>query len=70
MVDSSYSLRRVDAHTLKFVIGGNITAKIVLRPPLEAALRGVTVDGRTDATFDANSVTVLRTPAEVICTTF
>ena len=66
----AYSLRRVDAHTLRFVVGGNIKAKIVLRPPLAAALRSVTIDGGTDVTFDASSVTVLRTPAEVICTTF
>lgn len=66
----AYSLRRVDAHTLRFVVDGTIKAKIVLRPPLAATLRSVTIDGSTDATFDANSVTVLRTPAEVICTTF
>jgi hypothetical protein len=65
-----YSLHRVDVHTLKFVIDGNIDAKIVLRPPLGAALQSVTVDGSTLATFDAGSVTLLRTPAQVVCTTF
>jgi hypothetical protein len=64
-----YSLRRMDAHTLKCVIGGNIKAKIVLRPPLGAALCGVTLDGGAHAAFDAGSVTVLQTPVEVICTT-
>jgi len=70
-----YSLHLVDAHTLRFVIDGNIDARIVLRPPLGAALRSVTVNGSavlagsTLATVDAGSVTLLRTPAEVFCTT-
>jgi hypothetical protein len=66
----SYSLRRVDSATLRFDIEGGTTAKIVLRPPLATPLRGVIINGNADASFDKDSVTVLRTPAEVICTTF
>ncbi|MHB8477233.1 MAG: discoidin domain-containing protein [Steroidobacteraceae bacterium] len=66
----SYSLRRVDAATLRFEIGGGITAKMILRPPLRAALRSVTVDGAACSSFDKDSVTLLRTPAAVICTEF
>jgi hypothetical protein len=66
----SYSLRRTDSTTLRFEFGGAIAAGIILRPPLGAALRGVLVDGRECTSFDADSVTLLRTPAEVICTTF
>ena len=50
----SYSLRRVDANTLRFQIDGGIMAKVVLRPPLAGPLR---------------SVTLIHTPADVICTT-
>ena len=66
----SYSLRRIDSATLRFEIGSGITAKIVLRPPLEARLRSVAVDGSACASFDEDSVTVPHTPAEVICTTY
>src|SRR5229473_1616154 len=65
----SYSLRRIDSATLRFEIESGIAAKIVLRPPLATPLRSVTVDGSAYANFDEDTVTVLRTPAEVICTT-
>jgi hypothetical protein len=65
----SYTLRRVDSTTLRFEIAAGIEAKMILRPPLGASLRGVTVDGRACTSFDADSVTLLRSPAEVICTT-
>jgi len=65
----SYSLRRIDSATLRFEIGAGIAAKTVLRPPLKGALRSVTVDGEPFAGFDGDSVTLSRTPAEVICTT-
>jgi hypothetical protein len=68
--DLSYSLRRTDSATLRFEIGSGMTAKIVLRPPLGAALRSVVVDGSACPDFGQDSVTVLRTPAEVICTTY
>jgi hypothetical protein len=55
--------------TLRFEIGGAITAKIVLRPPLGAALRSVVVDGSACTSFDEESVTLRGAPAEVICTT-
>jgi hypothetical protein len=66
----NYSLRRMDSATLRFEIGSGITARMVLRPPLGAALRSVVVDGSASTSFDKDSVTVLRSPAEVICTTF
>jgi hypothetical protein len=65
----SYSLRRMDAATLRFEIGGGITGKVVLQPPLAAPLRSVTVDGAACMSFDENTVTVPHTPAQVICTT-
>jgi hypothetical protein len=64
----SYSLRRMDSATLRFEIGGVSSAKIILRPPLGASLRSVVVDGAACSNFDKDSVTLLRTPAEVICT--
>jgi len=66
----SYSLRRTDSTTVRFEFAGAIAAGIVLRPPLGAALRGVLVDGRECTSFDEDSVTLPRTPAQVICTTF
>jgi hypothetical protein len=64
----SYSLRRMDAHTLRWEIEGGTTAKLVLRPPLRKPLRTVSVDGRP-AGVDDGSVTVPGGPAEVIFTT-
>jgi hypothetical protein len=66
----SYSLRRIDSETLRFEIGSGITAKIVLRPPPAAPWRSVTVNGSPCTSFDEDSVTILDTPAEVICTAF
>jgi F5/8 type C domain len=63
----SYSLRRIDSATLRFEIGGGIGAKILLRPPLGTALRSVVVDGSASLNFSRDEVTVLRTPAEVVC---
>jgi hypothetical protein len=68
--DLSYSLRMTDSVTLRFEIGSGMTAKLVLRPPLRAPLRSVVIDGSACANFDKDSVTVLHTPAEVICTAF
>jgi len=64
----SYSLQRTDAATLRFEIGGGLAAKLVLRPPLAAPLCRVVVDGSASASFDRDSVTLLHTPAEVVCT--
>jgi hypothetical protein len=66
----TYSLRRMDSTTLRFEVGGGIAAKVILRPPLGASLRSVVVDGSASTSFDKDSVTVIRTPADVICTTF
>ena len=70
----SYALRRTDAATLRFQIGGGIDAgrakpRLILRPPLDASLRSVTVDGNAYTNFDEDSVTLFRTPAQVICST-
>ena len=65
----SYSLRRLEANTLRFQIDGGIMAKMVLRPPLAAPLRSVTVNGNPFTGFDGDSVTLTHTPADVICTT-
>ena len=65
----SYSLRRMDANTLRFQIDGGIMAKMILRPPLSTPLRSVSVNGSPCASFDGDSVTLVQTPAEVICTT-
>ncbi|MDB6086243.1 MAG: hypothetical protein JWN43_4124 [Gammaproteobacteria bacterium] len=65
----SYSLRKIDAVTLRFEFGCKMSGKLVLRPPLTAALRSVRVDGREYTGFDADSVTLVATPTEVICIT-
>ena len=65
----SYSLRRRDDGALRFTVSGAAAAKIILRPPLAAALRGVQVDGAECTTFDADSITLSSLPAEVICIT-
>jgi hypothetical protein len=64
----SYSLRRLDVRTLRFEIDGPLAAAAVLRPPLAAPLASVLVNGHACRSFDADSVTVAHTPAEVICT--
>jgi hypothetical protein len=64
----SYSLRRVDSKTLRVEIGGGIAGKIILRPPLPAPLCGVILDGSPCTSFDADSVTLSHSPAELTCT--
>ena len=66
----SYALRRLDSTTLRFEIGGGITGRMVLRPPMPAPLRSVTINGSVCTSFDKDSVTIAQAPAEVICTTF
>jgi hypothetical protein len=63
----SYSLRRLDDGTVRFEFSGAVAAKIVLRPPLQAPLRSVRVDGVECTTFDSDSITLPGLPAEVIC---
>jgi hypothetical protein len=65
----SYSLRRLEDGALRFEFSGVIAANIILRPPLQAPLRGVRVDGAECTTFDNNSITLPSLPAEVICIT-
>jgi hypothetical protein len=65
----SFSLRRLDAHTVRFEIGSAVAAKMVLRPPLTAPLRSVTINGSACTSFDKDSVTLVNAPADVICTT-
>jgi F5/8 type C domain len=65
----SYSLRRLDSATVRFQISTAMSAKVILRPPLTAPLRSAMVDGSACMTFDGDSVTIPRTPAEVVCVT-
>jgi hypothetical protein len=62
----SYSLRRLDPATVRFEISSAMSAKVILRPPLAGPLRSATVDGSEYMTSGGDSVTLLRTPAEVI----
>ncbi len=79
----SYSLRRIDARTLQFNMGGTASspaqqppltapraAALILRPPLPAALRQVMVDGKPAPAFDRDCVSVPAGTTEVICTTW
>ena len=65
----SYTLRRLDAQSLSFEIGAGVAATLVLKPPLPGALHSVRVDGAAHAGFDRDSVTIMRGPAKVVCTT-
>jgi hypothetical protein len=65
----SYALRRIAPDTVQFSIPSATTAKLKLRPPLTGPLARVTVDGKAWSDFDADSVTLLRSPADVICIT-
>jgi len=63
--DLSYSLRREDARTLRCEIRGEIQARLVLRPPLAAPLRGAMLNGAPLAGIAADSVMVPICPAEL-----
>jgi hypothetical protein len=65
----SYSLRKLDSTTLRLQIQGGLSARIVLAPPLGAALRSVIIDGSAFTDFAADSVMLPRTATEVICIT-
>jgi len=69
----TYTLRRTDTASLRFVMSrfdaAAVPRTLVLRPPLDAPLRSVLVDGSPVTSFDANSVTLSSMPALVICTT-
>jgi hypothetical protein len=64
----SYSLRRIDERTVRFDLDRGVDCRIILRPPLAAPLREVTVDG-APVPFDDDSVAVPPSAAEVLCTT-
>jgi len=66
----SYTLRRIDSQTLRFEIGGGNRGQVGSASALTAPLRGVTLNGSACTSFEEDSVTVLNTPAEVICTAF
>ncbi|HEX6006189.1 MAG TPA: discoidin domain-containing protein [Burkholderiales bacterium] len=65
----SFSARTLDEHTFRFDIGAGVAADIELRPPLPGRLLGVSVNGRAHADFDAQSVIIASTPAEIVCHT-
>ena len=66
----SYSLRKLDAATLRFEIAAaGFSGNIVLRPPLGGPLRSVIVDGEAIENFDVDGVTLPRIASEVICIT-
>ena len=65
----SFSARTLDAHTFRIDIGPGVAAGIELRPPLPGRLLGVSVNGSAHADFDAQSVVIASTPAEVVCHT-
>jgi len=48
-------------------LAGGLTAKLVLRVPLPAALSSVTINGEPCTTFDQDSVTLVNVTAAVIC---
>ena len=68
----TFSLRRLGG-TLRFDFASGFEAKLLLRPPLDAPLRSVDVDGEAFTAFDANTVTLApkstRMTVEVICIT-
>ena len=65
----SFSARTLDEHTFRFAIGPGVAADIELRPPLCGPLIGVSLNGSTHADFDAQSVVVASTPAQIVCRT-
>ena len=65
----SFSARTLDEHTSRFDIGSGVAAAIELRPPLAGRLVAVSVNGLAHEDFDAQSVIIARTPAEIVCHT-
>jgi hypothetical protein len=63
----SYSARSLDEHTFRCDIGPGVAAAIELRPPLSGRLLGVSINGGAHEEFDAGSVIVSSTPAEIVC---
>jgi hypothetical protein len=65
----SFSARTLDEHTFRCDIGPGVAASIELRPPLSGRLLGVSVNGSAHQDFDAQSVIIPSTPAEIVCHT-
>jgi hypothetical protein len=63
----SFCARALDEHTFRCEIGPGVDARIELRPPLSQPLVSVTVNGQPHRDFDAESVTIRSTPAEIVC---
>ena len=63
----SYSARALDERTFRCEIGPGVAARIELRPPVSGRLVGVSVDGKAHDDFDAQSVIIPGTPAEIVC---
>ena len=62
-----YSARTLDERTFRCEIGPGVSASIELRPPTSGRLIGVRVDGKAHDDFDAQSVFVASTPADIVC---
>jgi hypothetical protein len=62
------TLRRTDAVTIACHIGAGLSGPIELRAPFDRPLAGVRVNGQPYKEFDAQSVNLLQTPAEITCT--
>jgi hypothetical protein len=65
----SFTLRRPAADVVTLNLEGDISADIIVRPPLPAAIRSVTVDGIAVETFDAESARVGPGAREVVLQT-
>jgi diadenosine tetraphosphatase ApaH/serine/threonine PP2A family protein phosphatase len=65
----SFSARSLDEHTFRFDIGPGVAATLELRPPLSGRLVSVSVNGNAHEDFDAQSVLIPSTPAEIVCHT-
>ena len=65
----TYSARTLDEHTFRFDIEPGVAASIELRPPLSGRLVDVSVNGSAHDDFDAQSVIITSTPAQVVCHT-
>ncbi len=63
----SYSLRRIDARTVKFDLGPGVDCRLILKPPLATPLSEVRING-VPARVDGDSVSLQSVPAEVLCT--
>jgi hypothetical protein len=65
----SYSLRRIDARTVKFDLGPGVDCRLILKPPFATPLSEVRING-VPARVDGDSVSLQSVPAEVLCTAF